>query len=144
MQRLLGGTIKPCYQTHSAGWRFLLLVIAFFGVEIIQFFRQGGWRKDAIRVATPAFWVGVVVGTVVATVMLHRGSRLAPGASMGNGALVFIVGMVLLTPSAALRRLSFWAFRAPSRDVCTYARRRAYTRPPAPPARNPQSASSVD
>ncbi len=101
--------MKPYYQTHSAGWLFLLLVIAFFGVEIIQFFRQRGWRKNATRVATPVFWVGVAVWAVVATVMLHGGSRLAPGASMGNGVVVFIVGMVLLTAGAALRWGSFWA-----------------------------------
>jgi protein-S-isoprenylcysteine O-methyltransferase Ste14 len=101
--------MKPYYQTHSAGWLFLLVVIAFFGAEIIQFFRQRGWRKNATRVATPAFWVAVVVWAVVATVMLHGGSRLAPEASMGNGIGVFIVGMVLLTAGVALRWGSFWA-----------------------------------
>jgi protein-S-isoprenylcysteine O-methyltransferase Ste14 len=101
--------MKPYYQTHSAGWLFLLLVIAFFGAEIIQLFRQRGWRKNATRVATPAFWAGVAVWTVVATVMLHGGSRLAPGASMGNGVAVFIIGMVLLTAGTALRWGSFWA-----------------------------------
>ncbi|MGH2891799.1 MAG: methyltransferase family protein [Solirubrobacteraceae bacterium] len=101
--------MKPYYQTHSAGWLFLLLVIAFFGMEIIQFVRQRGWRKNATRIATPAFWIGVAVWTVVATVMLHGGSRLAPGASMGNGVVVFIVGMVLLTAGAAMRWASFWA-----------------------------------
>ena len=101
--------MKPYYQTHSAGWLFLVLVIAFFGVEIIQFVRQRGWRKDATRIATPAFWIGVFVWTIVATVMLHRGSALAPGASMGNGVAPFIVGIVLLIAGAALRWASFWA-----------------------------------
>ena len=101
--------MKPYYQTHSAGWLFLALVIAFFGMEIIQFFRQRAWRRTATRIATPAFWVAVAVWTIVATVMLHEGSRLAPGASMGNGVAVFIVGMVLLIAGAALRWASFWA-----------------------------------
>jgi protein-S-isoprenylcysteine O-methyltransferase Ste14 len=101
--------MKPYYQTHSAGWLFLLLVIAFFGMEIIQFFRQRGWRKNATRVATPAFWVGVVVWTIVATVMLHSGSRLAPGAGMGSGVTVFAVGMTVFAAGAALRWASFWA-----------------------------------
>ena len=101
--------MKPYYQTHSGGWLFLVLVIAFYGVEIIQFFRQRGWRKNATRVATPAFWVGVAVWAVVATVMLHVGSQLAPGASIGNGVVVFIVGIVLLIAGAALRWGSFWA-----------------------------------
>jgi protein-S-isoprenylcysteine O-methyltransferase Ste14 len=101
--------MKPYYQTHSAGWLFLLLVIAFFGMEIIQFFRQRGWRKNVTRVATPAFWAGVAVWTIVATVMLHWGSRLAPGAGMGNGVTVFAVGMLLFAAGAALRWASFWA-----------------------------------
>jgi protein-S-isoprenylcysteine O-methyltransferase Ste14 len=101
--------MKPYFQTHSAGWLFLIVVIAFFGMEIIQFFRQRGWRKNATRIATPAFWVGVVVWTIIATVMLHRGSQIAPGASIGNGAGVFAVGMVLLVSGAALRWSSFWA-----------------------------------
>ena len=101
--------MKPYYQTHAAGWLFLLLVIAFFGMEIIQFFRQRGWRKNATRVATPAFWIGVAVWTIVATVMLHGGSRLAPGAGMGHGVTVFAVGMLLFAAGAALRWASFWA-----------------------------------
>lgn len=101
--------MKPYYESHSAGWLFLILVIAFFGMEIIQFFRQRGWRKNATRVATPAFWVGVAVWTVLATVMLHTGSRIAPGAGMGNGPAVFVIGMVLLAAGAALRWASFWA-----------------------------------
>lgn len=101
--------MRPYFQTHSAGWLFLLMVIAFFGMELVQFFRQLRWRKNATRVATPAFWVGVAIWTVVATVMLHAGSRLAPGAGMGDGVSVFAVGMVLLAAGAALRWAAFWA-----------------------------------
>lgn len=101
--------MKPYYETHSAGWLFLLIVIAFFGAEIIQFFRQRRWRKDATRVATPAFWVGVVAWTIVATVMLHWGSRLAPGAGIGDGVSVFAVGMLLFAAGAGLRWASFRA-----------------------------------
>jgi protein-S-isoprenylcysteine O-methyltransferase Ste14 len=101
--------MKPYFQTHSEGWLFLLALIAFFGMEAVQFFRQRGWRRDATRVATPAFWVGVAVWTVLATVMLHRGSEIAPGASIGAGAGVFAAGMALLVAGAALRWSSFWA-----------------------------------
>jgi protein-S-isoprenylcysteine O-methyltransferase Ste14 len=101
--------MKPYFQTHSEGWLFLLALIAFFGMEAVQFFRQRGWRRDATRVATPAFWVGVTVWTVLATVMLHRGSEIAPGASIGAGAGVFAAGMALLMAGAALRWSSFWA-----------------------------------
>ena len=101
--------MKPYYQVHSAGWFFLLAVIAFFGMEVIQFFRQRAWRKDATRVATPAFWVGVAAWTVIATLMLHLASDIAPGASMGSGAGVFVVGMALLVAGALLRWSAFWA-----------------------------------
>ena len=95
--------MKPYFRTHSAGWLFLCVVIAFFGMEIIQLFRQRSWRRHATRIATPAFWVGVTVWTIIATVMLHRGSDLAPSASIGNGAGVFIVGMVTAGPYRVLR-----------------------------------------
>ncbi|NNN08226.1 MAG: isoprenylcysteine carboxylmethyltransferase family protein [Acidimicrobiaceae bacterium] len=101
--------MKPYYQTHEAGSLFLVLVIAFLGMEIIQLFRQRKWRKHATRVATPAFWVGVVLWTVAAAVMLHEGGRIAPGAGMGDGVAVFVVGMVLFAGGAVLRWASFWA-----------------------------------
>ena len=88
---------------------FLLLVVAFFGMEIIQFFRQRGWRRNAIRIATPAFWAGVVAWTVIATLMLHLGSRIAPRAGIGDGGGVFGVGMLLLIVGVLLRWSSFWA-----------------------------------
>jgi hypothetical protein len=75
-------------------------VICFFGLEIIQFFRQRAWRKEATRIATPSFWAGVVIWAIVATVILHRAGRYVPGAAMGSGALVFAVGMVLLLAGA--------------------------------------------
>lgn len=101
--------MKPYFQDHSAGWMFLIVVICFFGMEVIQFFRQRRWRKDATRIATPGFWVGVGVWVVVATVLLHRAGRYWPGAGMGDGASVFAVGMVLLVAGAGLRWWSFWA-----------------------------------
>lgn len=85
--------MKPYFQTHSVGWLFLLVVIAFFGMEIVQFLRQRGWRRDATRIATPAFWVAVAVWAVVATVILHRASHFAPDALISSGAGVFAVGM---------------------------------------------------
>jgi protein-S-isoprenylcysteine O-methyltransferase Ste14 len=101
--------MKPYFQTHSEGYLFLIAVIALFGVEIVQFFRQRNWRRDATRIATPAFWVGVALWIVIATVMLHRGSQIAPGASIGNGGAVFAVGLVLLVAGLVLRWSAFWA-----------------------------------
>jgi protein-S-isoprenylcysteine O-methyltransferase Ste14 len=101
--------VKPYFQNHSAGWLFLIVLICFFGMEIIQFFRQRGWRQDATRIATPGFWAGVVVWVIVATVVLHRAGHYLPGATMGNGAFVFAAGMVLLVTGVGLRWWSFWA-----------------------------------
>lgn len=101
--------MRPYYEDHSAGWLFLLLVIAFFGMEVVQFLRQRHWRRGAIRIATPAFWAGVAVWTVVATVMLHAGPHIAPGAGMGDGIGVFAAGMLLFLCGACLRWASFWA-----------------------------------
>ncbi len=100
--------MKPYFENHPAGWLFLLAVIAFFGMETVQFIRQRAWRQDATRVATPSFWVGVALWTVIATASLHRAANLAPGASVGNGVAVFAVGMVLLIAGALLRWWSFW------------------------------------
>ncbi len=101
--------MKPYFQNHSAGWLFLIVVICFFGMEIIQFFRQRRWRKTATRIVTPRFWVGVGVWVIFATVILHRAGHYWPGAAMEHGALVFTLGMTLLIAGADLRWWSFWA-----------------------------------
>jgi protein-S-isoprenylcysteine O-methyltransferase Ste14 len=101
--------VKPYFQNHSVGWLFLLVVICFFGMEIIQFFRQRHWRRDATRVGPRSFWVAVVVWVIVATVVLHGAGNIAPGAAMGPGGLVFAVGMVILIAGAGLRWWAFWA-----------------------------------
>jgi protein-S-isoprenylcysteine O-methyltransferase Ste14 len=46
---------------------------------------------------------------IFATVILHRAGHYFPGATMGHGALVFAVGMMLLVSGAGLRWWSFWA-----------------------------------
>jgi protein-S-isoprenylcysteine O-methyltransferase Ste14 len=102
-------TASPYFQHHSVGWLFLLVVICFFGMEVVQFFRQRHWRRDATRVGPRSFWVAVVVWVIVATVILHRAGNIAPGAAMEHGARVFAVGMVLLVAGAGLRWWSFWA-----------------------------------
>jgi protein-S-isoprenylcysteine O-methyltransferase Ste14 len=102
-------TASPYFQHHSVGWLFLLVVICFFGMEVVQFFRQRHWRRDATRVGPRSFWVAVVVWVIVATVILHRAGNIAPGAAMEHSARVFAVGMVLLVAGAGLRWWSFWA-----------------------------------
>jgi protein-S-isoprenylcysteine O-methyltransferase Ste14 len=101
--------VKPYFQNHSVGWLFLLVVICCFGMEIIQFFRQRHWRRDATRVGPRSFWVAVVVWVIVATVVLHRAGNIAPGAAIGPGGLVFAVGIVILIAGAGLRWWAFWA-----------------------------------
>jgi protein-S-isoprenylcysteine O-methyltransferase Ste14 len=101
--------MEPYFQTHSVGWLFLLVVVCFFGMEIIQFFRQRHWRRNATRIGPRSFWIGVVVWTIIATIILHRAGDIAPGAAMGHGVLAFAVGMVLLVAGAGVRWWSFWA-----------------------------------
>ncbi|MGO9820723.1 MAG: methyltransferase family protein [Solirubrobacteraceae bacterium] len=101
--------MKPYFQNHSAGWLFLIVLICFFGMEIIQFFRQLQWRKDATRISTPAFWVAVVIWVIFATVILHRAGTWFSGAAIEHPQLVFVVGMVLFAAGAGLRWWSFWA-----------------------------------
>ena len=76
--------MKPYFHTHSVGWLFLLAVICFFGMEIIQFFRQRHWRRNATRIGPRSFWVGVLVWAVTATVILHRAGHIAPASGDGT------------------------------------------------------------
>jgi protein-S-isoprenylcysteine O-methyltransferase Ste14 len=101
--------MKPYFQNHSVGWLFLIAVICFYGMEAVQFFRQRRWRKDATRIGPHSFWVAVVVWAIAATVILRWAPHSVPGASMGHGAVVFAVGMVILVAGAGLRWWSFWA-----------------------------------
>jgi protein-S-isoprenylcysteine O-methyltransferase Ste14 len=101
--------LKPYFQNHSAGWLFLIVVTCFFGMEIIQFLRQRHWRTHATRVGPRSFWAGVGAWGIVATVILHRAGDISPGAAMGHGALVFVVGMVMLIAGTGLCWWSFWA-----------------------------------
>ena len=101
--------MTPYFENHSAGGLFVLALVCLFGGEFVQLLRQLRWRNDATRVGPSSFWVGVGVWVVVATVILHRAGSYWPGATIGDGAFVFGIGMVLLAAGVGLRWSSFWA-----------------------------------
>jgi protein-S-isoprenylcysteine O-methyltransferase Ste14 len=99
--------MKPYFQTHPAGVAYLLVILIWYGAEIIEFFRQQGWRKDATRISPPAFWPVFGAYAIAAVTMLLLAPRLAPAAAIGPGAVTFAVGLALLVPGVALRLWSF-------------------------------------
>lgn len=50
--------MKPYFDTHSAGVLLLIVVLAWLGVEAVQFARQWRWRADATRIGRRSFWLG--------------------------------------------------------------------------------------
>lgn len=101
--------MKPYFQTHSGGWLFLIAVLAFYGMEAVQFLRQRHWRAGRKRVGPGSFWAVVFGWGVIATIGIHEAPRLIHGASLGDGPAPFVVGMTLLAGGTALR---WWSFAA--------------------------------
>lgn len=95
------------FQTHSAGWLFLIAVAAFCGMESIQFMRQRAWRTGRTLAGPKSFWAAVFAWAVIATLGIHRAPRSIPAASLGHGPTPFLVGMCLLVAGYALR---WWSF----------------------------------
>jgi protein-S-isoprenylcysteine O-methyltransferase Ste14 len=88
---------------------YLLVLLAWYGAEIIEFFRQHQWRKDATRVGPRAFWPVLGLYAAGAVTVLVLAPRIAaPAAQIGHGALPFAVGMIFLVAGAGLR---LWSFR---------------------------------
>ena len=101
--------MQPYYQTHPVGLLYLLVLLGWYSMEIIQFFRQRQWRKGTTRIGPRGFWAAWVVYVIAAVVMLYLAPRIAPAAAIGHGAVAFAVGMVILIAGITLR---MWAFQA--------------------------------
>jgi len=101
--------MQPYYQTHSVGALYLLVLLGWYSMEIIQFFRQRQWRKAARRISPRGFWPAWVAYVIAAVTMLFLAPRIAPAAAIGHGAVAFAVGMVILVTGIALR---MWSFQA--------------------------------
>jgi protein-S-isoprenylcysteine O-methyltransferase Ste14 len=73
-----------------------------------MFFRQLQWRKGAIRIAQPGFWVFFGISVIVAVTMLYLAPAIVPAADIGHPVIAFAVGMVLLASGVTVRLWSFW------------------------------------
>jgi protein-S-isoprenylcysteine O-methyltransferase Ste14 len=101
--------MQPYYQTHSVGILYYLALLAWYSMEIIQYLRQRQWRKEVGRTGPRGYlaaWGGAVI---VAVTMLFLAPHIAPAAEIGNGGIVFAIGIVLVAAGVALRG---WAFQA--------------------------------
>lgn len=101
--------MQPYYQTHSVGILYYLAVLAWYSMEIIQYFRQRQWRKEVARTGPRGYLAIWGVFVVVAVTMLFLAPHIVPAAAIGHGAVAFAVGLVLVVAGVALR---VWSFQA--------------------------------
>ncbi len=101
--------MKPYYETHAIGALYLIVVLGWYSMELIQLLLQRQWRKRAQRIGPRSFWPAFWLGAAVAIAMLFAAPKIAPGAAMGLPAVGFAVGMVMLVVGVALRLWSFYA-----------------------------------
>ena len=101
--------MKPYFETHAIGALYLVGVLGWYLMELVQLLLQRQWRKTAHRVGPRSFWPAFWVGAAVVVAMLFAAPKIAPGAAMGLPAVGFAVGMVMLVTGVALR---LWAFHA--------------------------------
>ena len=48
---------------------YLLAVLIWYGAEIVEFFRQQQWRKDAARVGPRSFWPWLSVALIMLSIL---------------------------------------------------------------------------
>jgi protein-S-isoprenylcysteine O-methyltransferase Ste14 len=101
--------MKPYYETHAIGALYLVGVLGWYSMELVELLLQRQWRKTASRIGPRSFWPAFWVGAAVAIAMLLAAPKIAPAAAMGLPAVGFAVGMVMLVTGAVLR---LWSFRA--------------------------------
>jgi protein-S-isoprenylcysteine O-methyltransferase Ste14 len=99
--------MQPYYQTHAIGALYLLVLLTWYGMEIIEWLRQRQWRKDAARIGPRSYWPALWACAVVAVTMLFLAPHIASAAEIGDGGAAFAVGMVILVAGVALRAWSF-------------------------------------
>jgi len=99
--------MQPYYQTHPIGVLYLLAVTGWYLMEIVQFFRQRQWQRDAIRISPRGYWPAFWIAMAVAASMLFLAPRIAPAATIGHPALAFGLGISMVIAGVALRGWSF-------------------------------------
>ncbi len=71
---------QPYFATHAVGVLYFLVLLIWYGAEIIMFFRQLQWRKGAARIAQRGFWLFFGVSVIVAITMLYLAPYIVPAA----------------------------------------------------------------
>ena len=94
---------QPYFATHGVGVLYFLVLVTWYGAEIVMFFRQLQWRKGAKRIAQPGFWAFFGVSVIAAVTMLYVAPVIVPAANIRDPAIAFAVGMVLLASGASSR-----------------------------------------
>jgi protein-S-isoprenylcysteine O-methyltransferase Ste14 len=97
------------YQTHPIGVLYLLVVLGWYAMEIIQFALQRQWRAAATRTGPRSYWPAFWPCMAVATGLLFLAPHIAPAAAIAHPAVGFAIGMVMLVTGVAVR---IWSFRA--------------------------------
>jgi protein-S-isoprenylcysteine O-methyltransferase Ste14 len=98
------------YQTHSAALMlYLLVVLGWYTVEVIEFFRQRHWRSGVTRVGPHGFLAAWAAYAIVAITVLFLAPHIVPAAAFGHDVAGFAAGMVMLAAGVALR---LWSFQA--------------------------------
>lgn len=101
--------MRPYFDTHSAGLLLLIVLLAWLGMEAIQFARQRRWRLAATKIARRGFWFGFGICLIVTNIALYVGPSSFPGAAIRPGGVAFAAGMVIMVAGVALRGWSFYA-----------------------------------
>ena len=72
--------MRPYFDTHSAGVLLLIVILAWLGLEAVQFARQWRWRADATRIGRRSFWLGFGACLIVTNSALYLGPSAFPAA----------------------------------------------------------------
>ncbi len=100
--------MKPYFETHGVGGLYVVLVLGWYLMEIIEFCQQRHWRPGAAAIGPRGYWAAFGGYVAAVVTMLLLAPRIAPGAAIGHGAVLFTVGIVMLVAGAGLRVWSFW------------------------------------
>jgi protein-S-isoprenylcysteine O-methyltransferase Ste14 len=101
--------MKPYFLTHPIGILYLFVVLAWYFMELVQFARQQQWRPDDAPVGPRSFWFAFAACVTATIAVFGIAPHAAPGAAIGHGALVFVIGMAILVAGVALRVWSFYS-----------------------------------
>ncbi len=95
--------MRPYFETHSVGLLYYLILLCWYGTEIVHFIWQRQWQNGASHIDQRKYWLGVGGAAIVGITMLFAAPHLVPAAAVGHDALAFGAGIGLLIVGAALR-----------------------------------------